>query len=76
MNDTPGWASPGSAPSDGQPDGQPSGEGHTVPRPAEPADPQDAAQDKWSKQQPPAGQWSAPGAPGQRPTPGPQQWGG
>ncbi|WP_199549340.1 glycerophosphoryl diester phosphodiesterase membrane domain-containing protein [Streptomyces sp. N35] len=76
MNDTPGWASPGSAPSDGQPDGQPSGEDHAVPRPAEPADPQDTAQDKWSKQQPPAGQWSAPGVPGQQPTPGPQQWGG
>ncbi|MCP3822143.1 glycerophosphoryl diester phosphodiesterase membrane domain-containing protein [Streptomyces sp. A3M-1-3] len=84
MNDTPGWASPGSAPSDGQePD---------VPGPAEPADQsgqsgqtdqsgqsgQSGQPSKWSEQQPPAGQWSAPGAPGTGPTP--QQpapgWGG
>ncbi|MDG4864319.1 hypothetical protein P8605_39870, partial [Streptomyces sp. T-3] len=60
MNDTPGWASPGSAPSDG-PDGE-------TPRPAEPADPQSS---KWSKEQPPAGQWSAPSTPvpGQAPPP-------
>ncbi len=76
MNDTPGWASPGSAPSDGQPDGQSAGHDHAVPRPSEPSDRPDAAQDKWSKQQPPAGQWSAPGVPGQQPAPGPQQWGG
>ncbi|MBC9718130.1 glycerophosphoryl diester phosphodiesterase membrane domain-containing protein [Streptomyces sp. TRM66268-LWL] len=76
MNDTPGWASPGSAPADGQPDGQPSDQDRAVPRPSPPAEPQDAAQDKWSKKQPPAGQWSAPGSPGQQPTPGPQQWGG
>ncbi|SDK70287.1 glycerophosphoryl diester phosphodiesterase membrane domain-containing protein [Streptomyces indicus] len=76
MNDTPGWASPGSAPSDGQSDGQPSGQDPAVPRPAGSPDQQDAAPDKWSKQQPPAGQWSAPGAPGQQPAPGPQQWGG
>ncbi|GAA2964461.1 DUF7544 domain-containing protein [Streptomyces enissocaesilis] len=63
MNDSPGWASPGSAPSDDQQPG--------VPRPAEPADQSDAAS-KWSKAQPPAGQWSAPGAPGGPPSP-PQQ---
>ena len=40
MNDTPGWASPGSAPSDGQDAG--------VPRPAEPADESGPAS-KWSK---------------------------
>ncbi|MGW0551271.1 DUF7544 domain-containing protein [Streptomyces altiplanensis] len=70
MNDSPGWASPGSAPSDDQKSG--------VPRPAEPADQNDAAS-KWSKAQPPAGQWSAPTAPGGPPSL-PQQpapnWGG
>ncbi|GAA4810442.1 glycerophosphoryl diester phosphodiesterase membrane domain-containing protein [Streptomyces ziwulingensis] len=56
MNDTPGWASPGSAPSDGR---QPGESG-----PAEPADRPGADQTgpgtKWSKEQPPPGQWSAP----------------
>lgn len=73
MNDTPGWASPGSAPSDGQ--------DASVPRPAEPADDSRTPSDspsKWSKAQPPAGQWSAPSTPGPvppapRPAPG---WGG
>ncbi|MEV8600201.1 glycerophosphoryl diester phosphodiesterase membrane domain-containing protein [Streptomyces griseoviridis] len=73
MNDTPGWASPGSAPSDGHEPGT-----------SEPADQQDRQPDgqgvKWSKDQPPAGQWSAPtGAqvPGQAqpPSTGPG-WGG
>ncbi|WP_406201850.1 MULTISPECIES: glycerophosphoryl diester phosphodiesterase membrane domain-containing protein [unclassified Streptomyces] len=76
MKDTPGWASPGSAPSDGQ---EPGASG-----PAEPADRPDPAQQpgpdpqgtgsKWSKEQPPAGQWSAPTgpeAPGQTPPPPP-----
>ncbi|SES49813.1 Membrane domain of glycerophosphoryl diester phosphodiesterase [Streptomyces sp. yr375] len=79
MNDTPGWASPGSAPSDGQEPG--------ASHPAEPADrptgPQPADQPganpqspgtKWSKEQPPPGQWSAPTGPqnpGQTPPPGP-----
>ncbi|HET6855493.1 MAG TPA: hypothetical protein VFH94_00140 [Streptomyces sp.] len=69
MNDSPGWASPGSAPSDGQEPG--------VPRPPEPADQGDASS-KWSKAQPPAAQWSPPSAPGgpsvppQQPGPG---WG-
>ncbi|MGW4170166.1 hypothetical protein ACWEGX_25020, partial [Streptomyces chartreusis] len=76
MKDTPGWASPGSAPSDGQ---EPGASG-----PAEPADRPDSAQQpgadrqgpgpKWSKEQPPPGQWSAPtGAPtpGQTPPPPP-----
>ncbi|WP_329387007.1 DUF7544 domain-containing protein [Streptomyces sp. NBC_01716] len=73
MNDTPGWASPGSAPSDGQ--------DACVPRPAAPADDSGTPSDspsKWSKTQPPPGQWSAPSAPGPvppapRPAPG---WGG
>lgn len=76
MKDTPGWASPGSAPSDGQ---EPGASG-----PAEPADRPDPAQQpgadpqgpgpKWSKEQPPPGQWSAPTgapAPGQNPPPPP-----
>ncbi|GGX36263.1 hypothetical protein GCM10010297_66920 [Streptomyces malachitofuscus] len=85
MNDTPGWASPGSAPSEGQETGasgpaEPAGR----PDPEQPADqprqPGQAPQDqgvKWSKDQPPAGQWSAPtgGAgptgPGQAPPPPP-----
>ncbi|NUK90148.1 hypothetical protein HRW19_39120, partial [Streptomyces lunaelactis] len=54
MNDTPGWASPGSAPSDGQET--------SVPRPAGPVDESGPAS-KWSKEQPPPGQWSAPTGP-------------
>ncbi|MET7698953.1 MULTISPECIES: hypothetical protein [unclassified Streptomyces] len=77
MKDTPGWASPGSAPSDGQ---EPDQTG-----PAQPADESGADQpgppSKWSKEQPPAGQWSAPSpqdtpqAPPPPPPPGPG-WGG
>lgn len=83
MKDTPGWASPGSAPSDGQ---EPGASG-----PAEPADrpgpsdqpgpdPQDPGS-KWSKEQPPPAQWSAPSGPtgpGQAPPPPPPGpgWGG
>ncbi|MES4890096.1 hypothetical protein [Streptomyces sp. NPDC096012] len=89
MTDTPGWASPGSAP---PPEGREPG----ASGPAEPADAADrpgptepAPQPgtaspsqgvKWSKQQPPAGQWSTPtGAPAPQqappPPPGPG-WGG
>ncbi|MCQ6553163.1 glycerophosphoryl diester phosphodiesterase membrane domain-containing protein [Streptomyces sp. C10-9-1] len=50
MNDTPGWASPGSAPSDGR--------SPEVPHPAVPAD---ASPAKWSAEQPPPGDWSTPG---------------
>lgn len=49
MNDSPGWASPGS-PSDGE------GSDGTQP-PAQPA-----GGPKWSAEQPPPGQWSSPGA--------------
>ncbi|WP_149553040.1 glycerophosphoryl diester phosphodiesterase membrane domain-containing protein [Streptomyces marokkonensis] len=74
MNDTPGWASPGSAPSERQ---EPGASG-----PAEPAgspDPEQPADRprqpdpgmKWSKDQPPAGQWSAPTGPGQAAPPPP-----
>ncbi|MFB7321431.1 glycerophosphoryl diester phosphodiesterase membrane domain-containing protein [Streptomyces sp. NPDC056190] len=85
MTDTPGWASPGSAPSDGQETGA-SGPADAAGRPdaAPPAD-QSGEQPqgpgvKWSKEQPPPGQWSAPTgapAPGQAPPPpaGPG-WGG
>ncbi|MFF9570268.1 hypothetical protein [Streptomyces sp. NPDC014685] len=58
MNDTPGWASPGSAPSEGQ--------GANVRRPSEPADGSSRG-GNWSSTQPPAGQWSPPSAPGTGP---------
>ncbi|MFE7779137.1 glycerophosphoryl diester phosphodiesterase membrane domain-containing protein [Streptomyces sp. NPDC057445] len=68
MNDTPGWASPGSAPSDGQ--------GSGAPRPDEPADAAGPAS-KWSEQQPPAGRWTPPTAPGGAPVPPARPgWGG
>ncbi|MGW7363907.1 glycerophosphoryl diester phosphodiesterase membrane domain-containing protein [Streptomyces sp. NPDC054841] len=66
MNNTPGWTSPGSAPSDGQ--------GSEAPEPADATGPPS----KWSKEQPPVGQWAPPAPPGDRPVPpAPQQgWGG
>ncbi|NEE12131.1 hypothetical protein G3M58_37460 [Streptomyces sp. SID7499] len=77
MNDTPGWASPGSAPSDGQKPDQ-SGAAEPTDRPAQPADqPTQAPQGpgpQWSKDQPPPAQWSAPSGPsvpGQAPPPPP-----
>ncbi|MEU6402041.1 glycerophosphoryl diester phosphodiesterase membrane domain-containing protein [Streptomyces sp. NPDC046985] len=88
MNDTPGWASPGSAPSDGQGSGASGPADAARPtrpeQPEQPADqqgsqPQDSRPQapgaKWSEDQPPPGQWSAPaGAPdappsGQTPPP-------
>ncbi|WP_189805186.1 DUF7544 domain-containing protein [Streptomyces tanashiensis] len=66
MNDTPGWTSPGSAPSDGQ-------EGSGVPVPSAPADANGSAA-QWSKDQPPAGQWSPPTDRTPPPAPG-QNWG-
>ncbi|MFC8521073.1 glycerophosphoryl diester phosphodiesterase membrane domain-containing protein [Streptomyces sp. NPDC057257] len=86
MKDTPGWASPGSAPSDGQEPGA-SGPAEPTDRPGatEPADqpspdPQGPGAN-WSKEQPPPGQWSAPtgpASPGQTPPPPPPGpgWGG
>ncbi|GAP51230.1 glycerophosphoryl diester phosphodiesterase membrane domain-containing protein [Streptomyces azureus] len=85
MNDTPGWASPGSAPSDGQkPDASGPAEPADRPGPAQPADqpgqPAQAPQGpgpQWSKDQPPPAQWSAPSGsgtpagPGQTPPPPP-----
>ena len=80
MNDTPGWASPGSAPSDGQKPDQ-SGPAEPTDRPAQPADqPAQPGQTpqgpgpQWSKNQPPPAQWSAPSGPsvpGQAPPPPP-----
>ncbi|WP_411073344.1 hypothetical protein [Streptomyces sp. cmx-4-7] len=52
MNDTPGWTSPGSAPSGDQ-------DGSGVPRPAGPAD-VNGSTSHWSQDQPPAGRWSPP----------------
>ncbi|SED25683.1 hypothetical protein [Streptomyces sp. TLI_105] len=66
MNDTPGWTSPGSAPSDGQDD---SG----VPGPPSPAE-ANGSTVQWSKDQPPAGQWSPPTDRTPPPAPG-QNWG-
>ncbi|MHC0433456.1 DUF7544 domain-containing protein [Streptomyces sp. O3] len=75
MNDSPGWASPGSAPSDGPGEDTPP-TGHTG---------QDGdAPSKWSKEQPPAASWTAPGPPGTGTPPpsqgpgqsGPGHWGG
>ncbi|ATL28197.1 hypothetical protein [Streptomyces formicae] len=65
MNDTPGWASPGSAPSDGPDSGKPDS--------AEPTDaaPQSGPSSKWSKEQPPPAQWSPPSTPGPGQTPPP-----
>ncbi|MDX2934538.1 DUF7544 domain-containing protein [Streptomyces ipomoeae] len=76
MKDTPGWASPGPAPSDGdKPDQQGA---------AQPADQSGSDQpqppSKWSKEQPPPAPWSnpSPQAPGQAPPPPPPGpgWGG
>ncbi|GHH31930.1 hypothetical protein [Streptomyces candidus] len=80
MNDSPGWASPGPAPSDGRP---PENSGHTDPTDPAAGSPESAS--KWSKEQPPAGQWSAPGtteprrhaqSPPRQGWNGPQQGGG
>ncbi|MFE9452735.1 glycerophosphoryl diester phosphodiesterase membrane domain-containing protein [Streptomyces sp. NPDC006739] len=86
MNDTPGWASPGSSPSDGrEPGASGPAEPTDRPGPAQPAEQPGADPEgpgsKWSKEQPPAGQWSAPTgppAPGQAPPPPPPGpgWGG
>ncbi|MDF6020668.1 glycerophosphoryl diester phosphodiesterase membrane domain-containing protein [Streptomyces sp. JH34] len=66
MNDSPGWASPGSAPSDGQETG--------IPKPSSPVD----GSGQWSPAQPPPGQWSPPSAPGSGPGAPPPApgWGG
>ncbi|MGW3247600.1 DUF7544 domain-containing protein [Streptomyces sp. NPDC001070] len=63
MNDSPGWASPGSSPS-GEP-GRADG----------PGTPQDAAPPNWSQQQPPAAEWQANGGWGGPPPPAGPVWG-
>ncbi|WP_432150478.1 hypothetical protein [Streptomyces sp. bgisy029] len=69
MNDSPGWATPGSAPSDGQE--------AAIPRPSEPKD-TGAPTGQWSPEQPPPGQWSPPSNPGSGPgtRPPASGWGG
>ncbi|MFI8438741.1 glycerophosphoryl diester phosphodiesterase membrane domain-containing protein [Streptomyces sp. NPDC079020] len=69
MNDSPGWASPGSAPSDGQETG--------IPRPSRPVDGNGPAGQK-PPAQPSPGQWSAPSTPGSGPGAPPPApgWGG
>ncbi|MDF3302860.1 glycerophosphoryl diester phosphodiesterase membrane domain-containing protein [Streptomyces tropicalis] len=68
MNDTPGWASPGSTPPDGQETGT-SGPAGDRPDPGQPTDRPGAQpqgpDSRWSTEQPPPAPWSAPtGAPG------------
>ncbi|MFF3091741.1 hypothetical protein ACFVRB_42910 [Streptomyces nojiriensis] len=58
MNDSPGWATPGSSPSDGERPGTDGGAQQPSPS-AQPAPP--AGDPKWSAEQPPPGQWSSPG---------------
>ncbi|MFJ6796405.1 hypothetical protein [Streptomyces sp. NPDC091268] len=58
MNDSPGWATPGSSPSDS---GQGAEGADGTRPPAGPAQP--TGDPKWSAEQPPPGQWSSPGAP-------------
>ncbi|UUU33455.1 glycerophosphoryl diester phosphodiesterase membrane domain-containing protein [Streptomyces sp. CA-210063] len=76
MKDTPGWASPGSAPSGGQ---EPDQQGSAQPADQSGAD-QAQSPSKWSKEQPPPAQWTAPSpqGPGQTPPPPPPVpgWGG
>ncbi|WP_371612385.1 DUF7544 domain-containing protein [Streptomyces clavifer] len=69
MNDSPGWATPGSAPSDGQETG--------IPRPSPPVD-GSGPTGQWSPAQPSPGQWSPPSAPGNGPGAPPPApgWGG
>ncbi|MFG2311699.1 hypothetical protein ACGFS9_23990 [Streptomyces sp. NPDC048566] len=71
MNDTPGWASPGSAPSDPR-EPESTGTPHPTEQPADQAGAHQPHQPpNWSKEQPPPGSWSAPGgqAPGRTPPP-------
>ncbi|MET9777089.1 glycerophosphoryl diester phosphodiesterase membrane domain-containing protein [Streptomyces sp. NPDC006367] len=84
MNDTPGWASPGSTPSDGRdpgasgPAGRPGPDGSAQPADQPGTEPTSPGT-KWSKEQPPSGQWSAPTGTGtgQAPPPPPPHsgWG-
>lgn len=84
MNNTPGWSSPGSSPSDGQEpvgSGPADATGHPGPAPSadQPGGQQQSSGVKWAKEQPPPGQWTAPTgtpAPGRTPPPPPGSgWG-
>ncbi|MHC5909109.1 glycerophosphoryl diester phosphodiesterase membrane domain-containing protein [Streptomyces sp. S6] len=67
MNDTPGWASPGSAPSEG-----PEGQESTAPSDQQGGRPSDSGSgNQWSKEQPPPAQWTAPTRQTPPPAPGP-----
>ncbi|MCX4719755.1 hypothetical protein [Streptomyces virginiae] len=69
MNDSPGWASPGSSPSDGERPGTDGG----AQQPAAPEQPaQPTGGPKWSAEQPPPGQWSSPGTTPETPQAQPQ----
>jgi hypothetical protein len=75
MNDSPGWAAPGSSPSD-EPGPDSPGQDPAQGQPGQSApDGRTAPPVSWSKQQPPPGQWTAPTAPGPVP-PGGQGPGG
>ncbi|GAA3177330.1 MULTISPECIES: hypothetical protein [Streptomyces] len=66
MNNSPGWASPGSAPSD-EPDRGDRAPSDRTPAPDDHPGEEASPPPQWSKQQPPAGQWSPPaGVPGPR----------
>ncbi|WP_234326872.1 DUF7544 domain-containing protein [Streptomyces sp. NRRL S-337] len=66
MNNSPGWASPGSTPSDEPGRGTPEQPLQTPGTEDESGAAEQPTPPNWSKQQPPAGQWSAPaGIPGQ-----------
>ncbi|MFH8805182.1 glycerophosphoryl diester phosphodiesterase membrane domain-containing protein [Streptomyces sp. NPDC017936] len=85
MKDTPGWASPGSAPSDGQEPGasrpaEPADRPHSTEPADQPVAPPGNRGTKWSEEQPPPARWSAPAGPrnpAQSPPPPPpgQGWG-
>ncbi|MFH8370389.1 hypothetical protein [Streptomyces sp. NPDC018031] len=66
MNDSPGWAPPGSSAAD-EPEGRsgdsPGAADRPVP-PEEPAPPQPVWGANWAQRQPPAGRWTAPGGAG------------
>ncbi|MBW5486647.1 hypothetical protein [Streptomyces bambusae] len=64
MNDSPGWSSPGSSPSDGE---RPGASDPSAPQQQPPAD------SRWSAQQPPPGQWGNPGQGGAHAPGAPQQ---
>ncbi|KAF4408149.1 MULTISPECIES: glycerophosphoryl diester phosphodiesterase membrane domain-containing protein [Streptomyces] len=76
MNNSPGWASPGSGPSDEPGQGTPPESDRPVP------EDRDAPPVNWSKEQPPGGQWVTPAGqgppppPGGGPAPGPGGWQG